>query len=79
MDAASIIQLAKQQEFESEHDEVVEKATMEWALDSIIENAQLLKDKWFTSNEIERERVANELNNLTWIVRRMSEVSYGFI
>lgn len=54
--------------------EVMEKAVVEWAFDSIIENAQLLKDKWFTSNEIERERVANELNNLTWIVRRMSEV-----
>lgn len=55
MDAASIIQLAKQQEFESEHNEVVEKATMEWALDSIIENATLLRSTWFNANTIERE------------------------
>lgn len=74
MDAASIIQLAKQQEFESEHNEVVEKATMEWALDSIIENATLLRSTWFNANTIERERVANELTNLSWIVARMTEV-----
>lgn len=73
MDAASIIRLTKQQDFESEHNEVVEKATMEWALESIIENANILKSTWFTANPIERERVANELTNITWIVVKMTE------